>query len=91
MPKKDTIVTGKPTTYQIPNPAGGVKLETFIPWTLVKRGVKKQVITPIDAPQQFREEVRKEKEIRKAEQDSPLVKALGQAHYWGRRIIGNGY
>jgi hypothetical protein len=29
-------------TSQIPDPAGGVKLETFIPWTLVKRGVKKQ-------------------------------------------------
>ena len=86
MPKKNTLVTGKPTTYQIPNPAGGVKLETFIPWTLVKRGVKKQVITPIDAPQQFREEARQEKEIRKAEQDSPLVKALGQAHYWQRLL-----
>ena len=86
MPKKDTIMTGKAITYQIPNPSGGVKMETFIPWTLVKRGVKKQVITPIDAPAQFREEARQEKEIRKAEQDSPLIKALGQAHYWQRLI-----
>jgi hypothetical protein len=29
-------------TYEIPDPAGGVKLETFIPWTLVKRGAKKK-------------------------------------------------
>ena len=86
MPKKDTLVTGKPKTYQIPNPAGGVKVETFIPWTLVKRGVKKQVITPLDAPQQFREETRQEKEIRKAEQESPLIRALGQAHYWQRLL-----
>ncbi len=54
MPKKNTGVAGKAVTYEIPNPAGGVKLETFIPWTLVKRGVKKQVITPLDAPEQFR-------------------------------------
>ena len=86
MPKKNTLVTGKPMTYQIPNPAGGVKLETFIPWTLVKRGVKKQVITPIDAPEQFREEAKQEKEIRKAEQESQLVKALGQAHYWQKLL-----
>ena len=37
---------GDPVTYQLPNPAGGVQLETFVPWTLVKRGLKKQVITP---------------------------------------------
>ena len=29
---------GDPVTYQLPNPAGGVQLETFVPWTLVKRG-----------------------------------------------------
>lgn len=82
MPKKDTIVADKATTYQAPDPAGGVKLETFIPWKLVKRGVKKQVITPLDAPEQFQEEVIQEHQIRKAEQDSPLIKALGQAHFW---------
>ena len=46
-------VKGDPVTYQLPGPAGGVQLETFMPWTLVKRGVKKQVITPIDVPQAF--------------------------------------
>lgn len=44
---------GDPVTHQLPNPAGGVRLETFVPWTLVKRGFKKQVITPLDAPQEF--------------------------------------
>ena len=44
---------GDPVTYQLPSPAGGVQLETFVPWTLVKRGLKKQVITPLDAPQEF--------------------------------------
>ncbi len=31
---------GDPVTYQLPNPAGGVQLETFVPWTLVKRGLE---------------------------------------------------
>jgi hypothetical protein len=43
-------VTDRLVTTTIPSPAGGIKLETFIPWTLVKRGMKKQVITPIEAP-----------------------------------------
>ncbi len=38
---------GDPVTYQLPSPAGGVQLETFVPWTLVKRGLKKQIITPL--------------------------------------------
>ena len=42
---------GDPVTYQLPSPAGGVQLETFVPWTLVKRGLRKQIITPLDAPQ----------------------------------------
>ena len=33
----------------LPLPAGGVQMETFLPWTLVRRGLKKQVITPLDA------------------------------------------
>ena len=32
---------GEPVTYRLPTPAGGVRLETFVPWTLVKRGAKK--------------------------------------------------
>ena len=46
---------GDPVTYQTPLPAGGVQMETFLPWTLVRRGLKKQVITPLDAPQEFLE------------------------------------
>ncbi len=43
MAKKDKgLLTGDPITYQTSSPAGGVQMETFIPWTLVKRGVKRQ-------------------------------------------------
>lgn len=73
---------GDSITYKLPSPAGGVQLETFIPWTLVKRGMKKQVITPLDAPQEFLAEARQEKEKREAEKDTPLMRALGLAHYW---------
>lgn len=83
MAKKDKgVLTGKPVTYQIPSPAGGVRMETFIPWTLVKRGVKKQVITPLDAPERFQAEAEVERRKRKEELDTPLVRALGLAHYW---------
>ena len=42
------MLTGKPVTYPIPSPAGGVQMETFIPWTLVKRGIRREIITPLD-------------------------------------------
>ena len=83
MSKKHTgLLTGFPVTYQAPSPAGGVQMETFIPWTLVKRGVRRQVITPIDAPPEFAVEAALEKRERKINQDSPLLRALGLAHYW---------
>ncbi|MFM8654428.1 MAG: hypothetical protein ACKODZ_06840 [Verrucomicrobiota bacterium] len=77
---------GDPVTYQLPNPAGGVRLETFVPWTLVKRGIKKQVITPIDAPQQFLSEATREREARAAAKETSLMRALGLAHHWQRLL-----
>lgn len=75
---------GDPVTYQRPTPAGGVQLETFMPWTLVRRGLKKQVITPLDAPQEFLDEARREQLMKAAAQDTPLMRALGLAHHWQR-------
>ena len=90
MAKKHTgLLTGIPVTYQAPSPAGGVQMETFIPWTLVKRGVRRQVITPIDAPQEFAVEAALEKRERKTNQDTPLLRALGLAHYW-QRLLDDG-
>ncbi|CBJ49579.1 hypothetical protein [Ralstonia solanacearum] len=79
-------ILGEPVTWSLPLPAGGVQLETFVPWTLVKRGSKKQIITPLDAPQEFAAEARREKRIRDATQDTPLIRALGLAHYWQRLL-----
>ena len=90
MAKNDKgMVTGKPVTYQIPAPAGGVQMETFIPWTLVKRGVRRQVITPIDAPEHFQKEAVVERSAREHAKDSPLIRALGLAHYW-QRLLDDG-
>lgn len=87
MAKNDRgMVTGDPVTYQIPAPAGGVQMETFIPWTLVKRGVRRQVITPIDAPEHFEKEAVAERSARKQVKVSPSIRALGLAHYWQRLL-----
>ena len=87
MPKRDTgVMTGEPITYEVPSPAGGVQLETFIPWKLVKRGVKREIITPIDAPEQFQEEAAEERLAREKAKDTPLMRALGLAHYWQKLL-----
>ena len=78
--------TGRPITHELPAPAGGVRLETFVPWTLVKRGYKQQVITPLDAPQEFLSEATREREARAAAQDTALMRALGLAHHWQRLL-----
>lgn len=87
MAKKDIgMLTGNPVTYQTPRPGGGVQMETFIPWTLVKRGVRRQVLTPLDAPGEFRIESVNEQRERGAVQHRPLLRALALAHYWQRLI-----
>lgn len=77
---------GDLVTYQTSLPAGGVQIETFLPWTLVRRGLKKQVITPLDAPQEFLDEARRERQVREMAQDTPLMRALGLAHHWQRLL-----
>ena len=78
--------TGRPITHELPTPAGGVRLETFVPWTLVRRGLKKRVITPLDAPQEFLVEATRERAAQAAAQDSALMRALGLAYHWQRLL-----
>ncbi len=66
--------------------AGCVRLETFVPWRLVQLGFKKQIITPLDAPQEVLSEATREREARAAAQDSALMRALGLAHHWQRLL-----
>ena len=60
-------------------------LETFVPWTLIKRGCRKEIITPLDAPQL--EQARRARLMRDAAQDTPLLRALGLAHHWQRLLV----
>ena len=90
MAKKDQgVLTGEPVTYPIPSSVGAVQLETFIPWTLVKRGVRREVITPLDAPEQFEVEATVAQQEHEAAQDTPLVRALGLAYYW-QQLLDSG-
>ena len=82
-------ITGREVITKIPSPAGSVKLETFMPWILVKRGVRKDMITPIEAPEAFRVEAVQERRDRKSAKDTPLVRSLGLAHYW-QHLLDNG-
>ncbi|MDP1526383.1 MAG: hypothetical protein Q8M20_11280 [Rhodocyclaceae bacterium] len=87
MPKKSRgQQNGNPITRAQPTPAGGVQLETFVPWNLVKRTVKKQVITPFDAPQEFSLEARQEQNAQESEADSKLLQTIGLAHHWQRLL-----
>ena len=80
------LFEGESIVRSLPSPAGGVKLETFVPWRLVQRGVKKEVITPLDAPQAFREQAEAERQARAAARDTPMMRALGLAHHWQRLL-----
>ncbi len=87
MPKKSRgQQNGNPITRAQPTPAGGVQLETFVPWKLVKRTVRKQVITPFDSPQEFSFEASQEQNVRNSEADSKLLQAIGLAHHWQRLL-----
>jgi len=86
--KNPENMTGNPVACPIQIPAGGVPMETFIPWTLVKWGVNRQVITPLDAPQEFRKEATRERQARESLQDTALMRALGMAHHWQRLLEG---
>lgn len=79
-------VLGEALTRALPAPAGGVQLETFVPWALVKRGSRREVITPLDTPEEFVMEAQRKKRNRDATQDTPLIRALGLAHYWQRLL-----
>ena len=79
-------IAGEPVTYRLPVPAGGVQLEIFVPWTLVKRGAKRAVITPLDAPEAFGDEARQERRTQASVQHTALLRAPGLAHHWQRLL-----
>lgn len=79
-------IEGEAIVRQLPTPAGGVKLETFVPWRLIQRGFKKEVITPLDSPNAFSQQAEEERRARAAAMDTPVMRALGLAHHWQRLL-----
>ena len=61
-----------------------MQMETFLPWTWVRWVLKKQVIAPLDARQEFLEEARRQRLMKAAAQDTPLMRVFGLAHRWQR-------
>jgi len=83
MPKKGRgAMTGYATTRQTPCPAGGAKMETFVPWKFVRRGIKRQVIPPTDAPAFQSGASTEQPSSLPPMKDSTLLRAIGLAHYW---------
>jgi hypothetical protein len=48
--------------------------------------LKKRVITPLDAPQEFLAEARQGRTAQETARDSALMRALGLAHHWQRLL-----
>lgn len=85
--KRRVTVVGAPVVRQLPAPAGGVKLETFLPWRLVKRRLRREVITPFGAPQSLpTPEATPEAQALAAAKDTALTRALGLAYHWQRLL-----
>jgi hypothetical protein len=81
------LVQDGAVTREIPAPAGGVVIETVVPWKMVRRGLRKRIVTPLGEPEAFAEEATQEA----AAQDTPLLRAPGLAHHWQRLLDGGGY
>lgn len=77
---------GAPVTQKLPTPAGGVKLETFVPWRLVQRGIRRVVIAPPGAPKGVEVHSTWTCPARTEAKDTALMRALGLAHHWQRLL-----
>lgn len=79
-------IEGAPVTQKLPTPAGGVKLETFVPWRLVRRGIRRAVIAPPGAPRAVEAHSTGASPPRPEAKDTALMRALGLAHHWQRLL-----
>jgi hypothetical protein len=83
MPKKGKgAMTGAAMTFQTQSPTGGVKMETFVPWKFVRRGIKRQVILPNELPAPQPAPATNQACAQLPIKDSALLRAIGLAHYW---------
>lgn len=79
MAKCNTAIVGKTSSKQISSPAGEVKLVTVVPWQLIPRGVKREVISPAGSAITVKPKAERIK-------TTPLIQALGLAFHWQRLL-----
>lgn len=69
----------KPVETILPKPAGGIKLESFVPLTLVKKPIRKEVVLPPGAVPLAK---RQPSASAAVDLESPGLRALGLAFHW---------
>ena len=79
------VIQAGTVTREIPAPAGGVVIETFVPWKMVLRGVRRRIITPLGQVEEFRGHTKAG-----AAQEAPLLRFIGLAHHW-QRLLDTGH
>lgn len=80
---------GEPVVRQLPAPAGAVRLETFVPWRLVRRNVRREVIAPPGAAVSAEARACRPASEPPETTDTALLRALGLAHHW-QRLLSTG-
>jgi len=80
---------GEPVVRQIPAPAGAVRLETFVPWRLVRRNVRREIIAPPGAAANAESQACRPGPEHPETADTALLRALGLAHHW-QRLLSTG-
>jgi hypothetical protein len=84
--RQRACAAGDPAKDPLPVPAGSVQLETFLPWTVARRKLRKAILPPPGAEQAFVIQPWREAEQQDPKTDTPLMRALGLAHHWQRLL-----
>ena len=82
-------IEGAPVTQKLPTPAGAVRLETFVPWRLVRRNVRREIIAPPGAAANAESQACRPAPEHPESTDTALLRALGLAHHW-QRLLSTG-
>jgi hypothetical protein len=59
-----------------------VVIETFVPWKMARRGVRKRILTPLGEPEEFAWDASADA----VAEESPLLRVLELAHHWQRLL-----
>lgn len=77
-----------PLETTLPKPAGGIRLESFVPLALVKKPIRKEVVLPPGASPTVKRTI---PVPTAAELESQVLRALGLAFHWQRLLDAGTY